>query len=265
MKKTILRSLAAGGAAVLTAAMFSPAVSAQTPAPAPAPAPAAAAQTFQVNLTSLNKSGASGSAVVTLSGTNVTFDIRATGLSPGLAHLQHVHIGGQAICPSPTADTDKDGFVSAKEAEPFVGPLRISLTASGDTAAGSATALDRYPKADTRGQLTYKRTFAVPAGVTAADMSRATIDLHGISTLFNDKAKYDGDKKSTLDSKLPFETTVPAACGKLNSTPTGSPNTGIGSTAGIESPGLLAFGAAALAAAVALAIYSRRPLTGGRS
>ncbi len=259
MKKTLIRSIATGGAAVLVAAVWSPVVSAQAQSKTPAPAAApAASQTFQVNLTQQNKSNASGSATVTLNGTNVTVNLRATGLSPNLAHAQHIHVGGQATCAVPGADTDKDGFVSSKEAEPATGPVRIALTTTGDVAPGSALAVDRFPKADASGNLTYNRTFALPAGVTAANLAQATIDQHGISALFNDKAKYDGDKKSDLDNKLPFETTAIATCGKLTSTPVGAPATGIGSTAGIESPVLLTFGAIALVGAAALVIQNRR-------
>lgn len=262
MNKTLLRGLVAGGAALFTAAAYGPSVSAQAQAPAPA---AKAPQTYQVSLAQANKSGASGSGTVTINGNNVTVNFRATGLSPNLAHATHIHVGGQGVCPSPTADTDKDGFVNVKESEPFIGPMKVSLTVSGDTGTGSGLALDRMPKADAQGNLAYNRTFALPAGTTAADMQKASIDIHGISSLFNDKAKYDGDKKSDLDSKLPFETTVSAACGRLSSAPAGGPNTGIGSTAGLESPALLAFGAAALVGATALVLYSRRPIVSGRN
>ncbi len=235
MKKLVSRSFMAGAgslaaAAILMAAAWSPVVSAQAQTPAQT-----SAVTYQANLIQLNKSNASGTATITLNGANVTVNIRATGLSPNLAHAQHIHVGGQAACATTAADTDKDGFVSSKEAEPANGPIKISLTTTGDVAVGSALAVDRFPKADARGNLSYNRTFALPSGVTAADMTRATIDQHGISSLFNDKAKYDGDKRSDLDSKLPFETTAIATCGKLTSTPVSGPNTGIGSTIGIES------------------------------
>ncbi len=245
MKKTITRAFAVSGAALLSALLVSPSVSAQAPA---------AATTYQVNLTQQNRSGASGSATVSLNGSNVTVNLRATGLSPNLAHAAHIHSGGQAICPSPAADSDKDGFVNAKEADALVGPIKLSLTTSGDAAAASALAVDRMPKADAQGNLA--------AGVTAADMARASIDIHGVSSLFNDKTRYDGDKRSDLDSKLAFEITAGAACGRLSSAPAGGLATGFGSTAGIESPVMLAFGAAALAGAALLAFYSRRPMAG---
>lgn len=256
MKTIITRSLVAGAAGIIAAVSYSPAANAQ--------AASTAGQTYQANLVQQNKSGASGTATVSVSGNNVTVNIRATGLSPNLAHAQHLHVGGQATCPTPAADTDKDGFVNSKEGEASVGPIRVSLTTTGDVGSGSALAVDRMPKADAQGNLTYTRTFALPSGVAAADLARATVEQHGISALFNDKAKYDGDKKSELDSKLPFETTAPATCGKLTSAPTGGLATGAGSINGIESPVILAAGTAAVLAALVLAFRTRRPLNGSR-
>lgn len=258
MKKLIARGLVAGAAAILAATAYSPVVSAQAQT-------ASAPQTFQVNLAQLNKSGASGTATVTLTGNSVKVTMRASGLSANLAHAVHLHAGGRAVCPGPEADTSKDGFVDSKEAESAVGPVKIALTTGGDTAPSSALTVDRMPKADARGNLSYDRTFNLPSGVTAADMQKASIDIHGISSLFNDKAKYDGDKKSELSSSLPFETTALASCGRLTAAPAGTLSTGFGSTAGIESVSLIAVGVAALAGAAALALYSRRPMTGNRN
>ncbi len=256
MKSILLRGLAVSGAGILVATAFSPVVSAQ--------APATAATTYQVNLAQQNKTNASGTATVALSGNNVTVNVRATGLSANLAHAMHIHAGGQATCPAPAADTNKDTYVDAKEAEASTGPLKVSLTTSGDTGSNSALAVDRMPKADAKGALTYNRTFTLPSGVTAADMQRATIDIHGISSLFNDKAKYDGDKKSELDNKLAFEITAPAACGKLTSAPTAGAATGVGSINGIESPALFIAGTAAILGAAAAAIIARKQLTNQR-
>jgi len=248
----LMRGLAAvGGAFALTLAI-SPVASAQAANSTPA------SQTYQVNLSAVNNSGVTGTATLTLTGNSLRVNMRATGASANLAHATHIHVGGAASCPTPSADTDKDKYVSAKEAEASTGPMKVSLTTSGDTGTGSALAVDRMPKADAKGNITYDRTFTLPSGVTAADMSKATIDVHGISSLFDDKAKYDGSKKSELDNKIAFETTVPAACGKLTSTPTSGAATGAGSTSGIESPALFAIGGAALLAAVATAIVARK-------
>jgi hypothetical protein len=253
MKSTVKKL--AGGAATVASVL---AISAVNASGVSAQAAAPASQTFQANLVQQNKSGASGSATVTLTGNNVTVRIRATGMTADQAHAQHLHVGGQGVCAPATADTDKDGFIGNREAESSVGAIRVALTTSGDIAPGSALAVDRMPKADARGNLSYDRTFALPAGVTAADMSRATIDLHGVGSLFDDKARYDGAKRSDLDNKLPFETTAIASCGKLASAPTGTLATGAGGTAGLESPAILAMGTAALVSAAAVVLYSRR-------
>lgn len=256
MKKIIQRGLIAGTAAILAAVAYGPSVSAQSSSSAP--------QTFQVNLAQANKSGASGTATLTLTGNSLKVSLRASGVSANQAHALHLHAGGRGACAATNADGNRDGFVDSKEAESAVGPIKISLTNSGDTAPGSALAVDRMPKADNRGNLSYDRTFNLPSGVSAADMQRATIDIHGISSLFNDKARYDGDKKSELDNRLPFETTAIAACGALASAPNGTLNTGFGSTAGIESPVLLTAGAIALMGALGLVVYSRRPFAADR-
>lgn len=252
MKSTVIRGIAASGAAVLAAVAFSPAVSAQ--------ATAAGSTTYHINLTQQNKSGASGTATVTVNGNNVAVVVRGNGFSPNVAHAAHLHVGGQGICPAPSADTNKDGYVDVKEAEPFAGAMKVALTTSGDTSANSGLAIDRAPKADAKGALTYNRSFTLPSGVKGTDFAKSTLDIHGITSLFNDKAKYDGDKKSELDNKVAFETTVPAACGQLATSPTGGASTGAGSINGIESPALFVAGAAAIFGAAAATYIARKQL-----
>lgn len=257
MQSLITRGLTVSVLATIAATGITSAAHAQAPA-------TASTQTLQANLVQQNKSGASGTAVVTVTGNSVKVSIRASGLSPNLAHAQHIHVGGQATCPAPSADTDRDGFVNSKEGESAVGPIRVSLTTTGDMAAGSALAVDRMPKADGKGNLSYERTFTLPSGVSVSDLGKGVIEQHGISSLFNDKAKYDGDKKSDLDSKLPFETTAPATCGKLSVAPAGGLETGAGSIAGIESPALLAIGVTGLLAAAVLSLRRSLPAGGHR-
>jgi Cu/Zn superoxide dismutase len=259
MKSTLLRGVAVSAAAALAAAVYSPVASAQ------AATAATTGTTYQVTLTQQNKSNASGTATVKVNGNNVTVTIQGNGFSPNVAHLAHLHIGGQATCPAATADANKDGYVDVKEAEPFVGPMRVTLSTSGDTSASSALAADRAPKADAKGALTYNRTFTLPTNVKAADLAKASVDIHGITTLFGDKAKYDGDKKSELDNKVAFETTAPAACGVLSTAPTGGTATGVGSVDGIESPALFVAGVTAIFAAVIAAIIARKQLNGSSS
>jgi len=253
MKLTVVRGLAASSAALLAVLAFSPAASAQA-------ATTTSTTTYQVNLTQANKSGASGTATVVVTGNDVKVNVRGNGFSPNVAHLAHLHVGGQAACATAAADSNKDGYVDAKESEPSTGPLKVSLATSGDTGTGSALAQDRALKADSKGALAYDRSFTLPSGVKGADLAKSTLDIHGITSLFADKAKYDGDKKSELDNKLAFETTAPAACGQLTTSPSGGTATGIGSIRGIESPALFFGGILAIMGAMAAAWIGRKQL-----
>lgn len=255
--QTARRTLAtAAGAFLATLACLPASASAQSAAPA--------SQTFQVSLSPLNNSGTSGSATLTLTGTQLKVSMKATGASANLPHALHIQVGGQAKCPVPAADKDGDKLINGTESIAYTGPAKVSLTTSGDTSAKSVLSVERMPKADAKGNISYDRTFTLPAGVTAADMTKASIDLHGISSLYDDKAKYDGSKKSDLYPALPFEATVPAACGVLSSAPTSGAATGAGSVDGIESPALFVAGAAALAAAGGAVIIARKQLANGR-
>jgi hypothetical protein len=218
---------------------------------------------YQAVLQPLNKSGDTGSAttVLTTNGDG-TFTIRTTGASPSLAHAQHIHIGGTNTCPDISADKDKDGLINTTEGTPSYGPIEISLTTTGDTSKDSGLAVDRFPTADAKGNVTYERTFPLPEGVTEDMVSKGVIVTHGISEVTGDKAKYDGDKKSDIPGSeaLPLEATIPAACGKLTSMPVGGVNGGTGSIAGLENVGLMVAGAAALVAGGALVTTRRSGL-----
>lgn len=217
---------------------------------------------YTANLQPLNKSGDTGGATtrITTNG-NGTFTVKTTGASPSLAHAQHIHIGGTNSCPAPSADKNKDGLINTTEGEPAYGPIEISLTTSGDTSKNSGLAVDRFPVADAKGNVVYERTFPLPKGVTEDMVTKGVVVTHGVSELFDDKAKYDGAKKSDIPKSeaLPLEATIPATCGKLVAAPTGGANTGAGSTAGIENQA--AFVAAALSLGAAVILLGARSLT----
>ena len=218
-------------------------------------------RSFTANLTSLNKSDDKGNASVLLTTNgNGTFTVRTTGVSPSLAHAQHIHIGGKNSCPDNSADKDKDGLINTTEGEPFYGPIEVSLTTSGDASKDSGVAVDRMPVAKADGTITYERTFPLPAGVTAEMISKGVIVTHGISELFDDKAKYDGAKKSDIPKteSLPLEATIPATCGKLVAAPVGGAGAGGGDTAGMENTGIIGAGAVAIVGAgTLLAVRAR--------
>jgi hypothetical protein len=208
-------------------------------------------QTFTADLNPLNSSGSSGTATVVVNGNQVTVTIEATGLSPNLPHAQHIHIGGQNICPTEAADDDGDGLINTVEGQPFYGPVQVSLTTEGDVSADSGLAVERFPVADADGTITYSRTFPLPDGVTADDIPNGVIVQHGISELFEDPTQYDGEPRSSLNPDLPLEATMPSNCGELVMVDT-LPKTGTGVVVPTSSDLSLALGAAALSSVLAL-------------
>lgn len=218
----------------------------------------------QIDLRQLNGSQATGTAMVSVEGTKLTVKVEAQGLVPGQPHAQHLHgstDGRDFHCPSASADKNGDGVVSTAEGLPSYGDINISLTTKGDTAKGSGLAVDRMPKADAQGKLSYSRSLQVSQKV-ADHIKDLHLVQHGIDT--NKNGKYDFNKgKSELDPKLPQEATAPANCGMVKgaavgSMPSGAVETGGGSTQGVESPVLMASGGAGLLAAGGLLVLARR-------
>ncbi|MGR8011932.1 hypothetical protein [Streptomyces hypolithicus] len=219
---------------------------------------------YQIDLQQLNNSGASGTALVSVDGTKLTVKIESEGLVPGQPHAQHIHgstDGHDFHCPDASADKDGDGIVNTTEGLPAYGDINISLTTKGDTSKDSGLAVDRMPVAGKDGKVAYSRTIEVSQKV-ADHIKDLHIVQHGIDA--NDDGKYDfGKGKSDLDPKLPQEATAPANCGMVKgaavgSMPVGGVETGSGTTTGVESPGLIAGGAAAVLAAGGLFLVRRR-------
>lgn len=221
-------------------------------------------EAYQIDLESLNDSGATGAALVSFEGKKLTVKIEASGLVPGQPHAQHIHgstDGHDFRCPDASADKDGDGIVSTAEGLPQYGDINISLTTKGDTSKDSGLAVDRMPVADKDGKLNYSRTIEVSQDVVD-HIKDLHIVQHGIDR--NDDGKYDfGAGKSELDPKLPQEATAPADCGMVKgaavgSMPVGGVETGSGSTSGIEAPGMIAGGTAAVLFAGGLFVVNRR-------
>jgi hypothetical protein len=175
---------------------------------------------YGIAVDSLNDSGATGSALLTLAEDgSLTVSVEADGLAPGLVHAQHIHgdadLTQDFSCPPPEADEDGDGFVDVAEGVPFYGGIHIALTTEGDSSPESGLAVDRMPVADENGQLSYSRTFSredLPDG-TAAAVRNLHIVIHGIDINENGEYDFDANGESELDPQVPFEATVPAACG----------------------------------------------------
>lgn len=221
--------------------------------------------TYQANLAPLNNSGATAIATVTVNSNNtLTVHVDAKGVSPNLPHAQHIHIGGMHTCPTSAADVPKDNnLITTASGIPFYGVVKVSLVTSGDDSASSAVAVSRFPMANADGTYNYTETLTLPNGVTASDIANGVLVIHGNSELFGNPNKYDGTLRSSIDPSLPLEATIPVACGKLTSFPTGSANTGSGSTAGLQHSSELIGGATAIFLAGG-ALFFNRKLTNRR-
>lgn len=235
--------------------------------------PAAADESVQVRLDALNRSGVSGTATLTALGNgDLSVRIDASGMVPNSPHAQHIHgsAGGtDFMCPTQAADKDGDGFVNTEEGLPDYGDIFISLTTAGDTTKKSGLAVDRMPKADADGNLTYQRTIkadALPPG-TIEHLKDLHIVQHGIDVNDNDKYDLEGLGESTFAKSLgvsgvPEEATNPASCGMVSgaaagSTPSGGVETGDGSTPASGHPELVLLGG--VLAASGLVLARRRP------
>jgi hypothetical protein len=186
-------------------------------------------QVLQADITPQNGSGASATATVTIDGDEMTVRIEGRGFTPGGSpHAQHIHgvLGQDSFCPTGAQDADGDGIVTTSEGASTYGPILVSLTTGGDMGADtSGLAVDRMPVADAAGNLSYLRTFAIPASV-GDDVDALHIVQHGVD--FDASGAYDGDRASDLDPSLPAEATDPASCGELVAMPSGGVQTGGG-------------------------------------
>ena len=183
---------------------------------------------YWTDLDPLNSSEASGTAKVEVNGNQLTVTIKSHGHSADLPHAQHIHFGEQARheCPNMDDDENGDDLITTTEGAPAYGPIQVSLTTEGDVSPESGLAVDRFPVGESNGEVNYTRTFEVPENFSVEDLDDGVIVQHGISELFEDPAKYDGEFKIELDPKLPQEATIPAACGALETM--GMPDTGAG-------------------------------------
>lgn len=219
---------------------------------------------LSATLEELNDSGAWGTAWGLVEGNEVTVKLQTSGLLDGAPHAQHIHIGGENVCPP--ADLEGSGFegaIQTSDGLPSYGGIAVTLTKEGGST-GPEHGLDvaDFPA---EGSYTYERTIEVDDAV-AADIAAGdgVIVVHGVD--HNGSGTYDGDVMSDLDPSLPSEATDPALCGAFNvaqmSMPEDGVATGGGATSGTENAGLIALGAAALGAgALGLAATRRRGAT----
>jgi hypothetical protein len=174
--------------------------------------------TVHAELTSLNRSGVTGTATVTVTGNKLDASIDASGLLADAPHAAHIHFGETALheCPTQAADGG-DGQLTTGEGLPFYGPVVVSFTTSGATGPAAVLAIDRFSTAP-GGVIDYDRQAikterSVAKAIAAGE---GVVVIHGVD--YNDNGAYDLEAGvSDLDSSLPAEATDLAACGVLHS------------------------------------------------
>jgi hypothetical protein len=173
---------------------------------------------LHAHLNPLNNSGAHGNSDVMFRGHRAHVDIDAYGLAANLPHAEHLHFGAEARheCPSVFDDANGDFRLTTSEGGGAYGPVKKSLTTTGDTSPASVLAVDRFPTAP-NGEIHYNRSidFSSAAVARAIKNGKGVIVIHGVD--YNNNGKYDFQSagKSDLDPSLPAEATDPALCGVL--------------------------------------------------
>ena len=215
----------------------------------------------------VNNVNATGTAMVEVNGTALSFTLAVQGLLEGAPHAAHIHFSDSARNECPNAsdntaaalngETNPEEHFTTTEGAPAYGDIVVSLTKSGDTSPESGLAVDRFAS---EGSFEYSRGgVQVSEEVAQAILDgRAIVVVHGVD--------YDGDRtysmgergESDLKPGLPAEATDPALCGILGATPAGGVAAGDGSStdAGTTLPYVL--GGVALSAAGGAAFAARR-------
>ena len=236
---------ASGGAVALSLFAASPAVAATT--------------SYQANLQAINGSGASGTVMISLNGSQATITEHTTGLAATFSgspypHVQHIHINGKGVCPTTAADANTDGVISTTEGGPSYGPIGTTLSTSGPTDPAAGTVLNIAPSGAT---FDYSRTITLDAATLASiQANTGVIVVHGLDPAkLSTKAQAE---KSDLVPSLPLAATSPALCGSLvamqtAAVPTGGAATGAGGTSNSGETTMLIIGGSLLAGAVVLA------------
>lgn len=230
---------------------------------------------------------ASGHVMVTINGDQATVTEKVSGLADKLPtdtktlealgipaafagkpfpHVQHVHISGQGVCPTSSADANGDGVISTVEGHDAYGMIGTTLSTKGTTAASAGTDVTVAPGGDS---YTYQRTFTLNQDTLASIKNNtAVVVVHGLNPATAPKASLSTPNSLNVtlpgaDKKLALIGTAPALCGKLVSSqmstmPSGGVQTGNGSTAGVEGTSLIGLGLASFGVGAAGLFWLRR-------
>ena len=207
--QSLAKGLLISAAVTVSGAAFVPLVASAQSAPT----------TYTAELKELNNSGGSGTFTLELNGSEATITGKVSGLADKLPeslkggpypHVQHIHIGGQGVCPSMADDGNKDGVLNTAEGQPKYGPIGVSLTKSGDTSPAAGTALNVAP---TGASFDYSRTIKLDAkSMESVTAGKGVIVVHGLDPA---KLPAAGLEPSELVPELPLAATSPALCGTL--------------------------------------------------
>ena len=185
-------------------------------------APARAADHYTSKLQPLNADkigrSASGTASFEIKDGNLAIVIDASGLTPGLLHMQHFHgfpDGKDAECPATTADVNGDGYVDLLETEPASGTTMVPFHAHPATLEIPS---DTYPVADKSGAVHYQKTESVEKlekglqekfKAPGLALAKRVIIVHGVAQ--------DTKLPDTVKSLpgVPAQMTLPVACGAI--------------------------------------------------
>ena len=237
-------------------------------APAAAFAQTGTTTTYMANLqpVALNtpSGAASGTLTLQLNGDQATVTenvqgLGATFMGKPFPHVQHIHGGAMGVCPTASADSNHDGVISTPEAAGDYGQVLTTLSTSGGTTPASATDTSIAPSG---ASFQYSRTITLDqATLNAVQSNNAVIVVHGLNPSNAPAASLT--EKSPLVPSLPLAATAPALCGKLvasqmTAVPSGAPQTGGGSTAGVQDLALFGVGGAALLGGGGLLALRRR-------
>ncbi|MGJ7439748.1 CHRD domain-containing protein [Aquipuribacter sp. MA13-6] len=212
----------------------------------------------------LNDAPGSGSAMVEVDGTTLSFTLAYEGLLADAPHAAHIHYSDDTpgICPTPEQDADDSGTLNTTETAVGYGGIIVSLTTEGDTSPDSGLAIDRFGVGD---DVSYSRGDVEVTAEVAEDIlsGEAAVVVHGVD--HDGSGAYDGDTMSDLDPSLPTEATDPALCGilqasQMDEVPAGGVDTGQAAVGG-QSLAVAGGGAAALLAGGALLVARRRTAT----
>ncbi len=159
-----------------------------------------------------------GEARFIVAGDSVTVIVNASGVTPGIMHLQHFHgftDGRDAVCPDATADVNNDGIVDLVETEAVSG---VTLVPFNDNPVNLEIKTDTYPVADAQGQISYRNTFSLNAlqsamqetyGIADPLLENRVVYIHGIAQ--------DVVLPTTVESlpEVHAHVTLPVACGAI--------------------------------------------------